>query len=226
MPFPFRRQRLQATGPRRESTERDLPQPPLYRSPTFRALVSRLGPDAAHNILDLQPAVGANVEFFSRYSCRLQIVDLLTAIGSPGLQVQLESEPGAVFRKVLPRPDEPYDVVLAWEAFNYLAQGQFRALVEHLGGVCRAGALMLAFIATKRDIPLSPPLFRIVDEQTLEWQERASAARPCPRFPPALVERMTEGFVVVHSVLMRQGVQEYLFERIAEPASPRQGRRP
>jgi hypothetical protein len=56
-----------------------------------------------------------------------------------------------------------------------------------------------------------------VDDQTLRWEPSTAAMRPAPRFPPALVERLTQGFVVVQSVLMRQGVQEYLFER--KPAS-------
>jgi hypothetical protein len=203
---------------RRESTEPLEPQPPLYRSPTFRKLVSRLGNDAAHHILDLQSAIGANVEFFSRFSCRLQIVDLLTTIAAGDVQPLVSADPGAAFRRVLPSPAEPYDVVLAWEVLNYLNRDQFRCLVEHLGGLCRPGALMLVFIATTKEIPARPPLFKIVDDQTLRWEPATAAMRPAPRFPPALVERLTQGFVVVHSVLMRQGVQEYLFERRPEAA--------
>ncbi len=221
MPFSFRRGRAQAAGPRRESTERDRPQPPLYRTPTFRALVSRLGDDAAHNILDLQPAVGVNVEFFSRFTCRLQIVDLLAGLAADDVRALLATDAGEAFRRVLPRAAEPYDVVLAWQAFNYLSQDQFRLLVEHLRGACRTGALMLAFIATTKEIPERPPLFRIVDEQTLHWEPTTAATRLGPRFPPALVERLTPGFAVVHSVLMRQGVQEYLFEKVNGPSSPR-----
>ena len=36
------------------------------------------------------------------------------------------------------------------------------------------------------------------------------------RVPPAEVERMAPGFTVVHSVLMRHGVREVLFERMAD----------
>ena len=213
MPFPFRRAGLPAAGPRRESTERGEPQPPLYRSPTFRALVSRLADDAPHVILDLQPVVGANVEFFSRYSCQLQIVDLLSALAADGVAPRLDPGPAEAFRRVLPPPPRPYDVVLVWGLFNYLDHDRFRLLVEHLGTHCSADALMLAFIATTKVMPLLPPLFKIVDEQTLHWEQRTAAVRPCPRFPPAEVERMTRGFTVANSVLMRQGVQEYLFDR-------------
>ena len=218
MSFLFRRERPRAGEPRRESTQRDEPQPPFYRSPTFRTLVSRLAGDEAHNILDLQQAVGANVEFFSRFSCRLQIVDLLAALAADDARRLLLEDAGAAFRRVLPDPTEPWDVVLAWEVFNYLDQEQFRRLVERLGSLCSADALILAFIATGKEIPLQPPVFRIVDGQTLHWAPRGTASRAGPRFPPALVERLTHGFAVVHSVLMRQGVQEYLFERRPDPA--------
>jgi len=215
VPWPFRHDGARAAGRRRESTAALEPVPPLYRSPTLRTLVSRLSGDVRHRILDLHPAVGANVEFFSRFSCRLQIVDLLGSLVTEDVRPLL-ADAGATFRRILPGPPDPYDVVLAWDVFNYLSRDQFRALAERLFWLCRPDALMLAFIATTKEISVLPLMFKIADEQTVHWQPRTSAVRAGPRYPPAEVERMTRGFAIAHSVLMRHGVQEYLFARRPE----------
>lgn len=220
MPFRFRREATRPAGPRREFTGPLEPQPPLYRSPTLKALVARLAGDEQHNILDLQAAVGANIEFFSRFACRFRIVDLPGTLDEDDLRPLLASEPEVAFLRLVPRPTEPYDVVLAWEAFNYLTRDQMRCLADRLAATCRADALMLAFFVTTKHVPSRPPLFRIVDEETVRWQPTTVEVRPAPGFAPAEIERLTQGFAVVHSVLMRHGVREYLFQRRGDPVFP------
>jgi hypothetical protein len=213
VPWPFRRDPAPLGGARRETTAPLEVQPPLYRSPSLGALVSHLTSAPAHHILDLGTAIGTNVEFFSRFSCRLQIVDLPGALATEELQHLLTVDPAAAFRRVLPAADDPFDVVLAWDVLNYLSRDQFRALTAELGRRCRPGALMLAFISTAREMPGSPSVFKIVDGQTLLAQPQTGAVRPSPRFPPAEVERLAAGFAVVQAVRMRHGIQEYLLQR-------------
>ena len=213
MPWHLRREFPQATQARREFAEPLEPRPPLYRSPTLRALVSRLTSEDGYHVLDLGGAAGANVEFFSRFSSRLQIADLPDALASGDLRSLLLADPSAAFRKVLPVTRDPFDVVLAWDVLNYLTREQLGCLAARLGRVCSQRALMLAFVSTTREMPSVPMVFKIVDEQTLFLQPRSPAIRQSPRFPPAEIERLMSGFAVVQSVLMRHGVQEYLFIR-------------
>lgn len=200
-------------GPRREFADPLEPQPPLYRSPTLQALVSRLSSEGAYHILDLGVASGANVEFFSRFSCRLQIADLPEALASEKLRPLLAADPAAAFRRVLPVARQPFDVVLAWDVLNYLTREQFGCLAAHVGSLCRPGTFMLAFVSTTKEMSSVPLVFKIVDDQTLLLRQQTAAVRPSPRFPPAEVGRLMSGFAVVQSVVMRHGVQEYLFVR-------------
>jgi 2-polyprenyl-3-methyl-5-hydroxy-6-metoxy-1,4-benzoquinol methylase len=204
---------LSAAGPRREFADPLEPQPPLYRSPTLQALVSRLSSEGAYHILDLGVASGANVEFFSRFSCRLQIADLPEALASEKLRPLLTADPVAAFRMILPVSWAPFDVVLAWDVLNYLTREQFDSLAAHVGSLCRPGALVLAFVSTTKEMSSAPLVFKIVDDQTLLLWKQTTAVRPSPRFPPAEVGRLMSGFAVVQSVVMRHGVQEYLFVR-------------
>jgi hypothetical protein len=213
VPWPFRRNPPPAASARRETAEPVEVQPPRYHSPSLRALVSKLTSASAHHILDLGMANGTNVEFFSRFSCRLQIVDLPGALASKELQPLLSVDPTAAFRRVLPSTGNPFDVVLTWDVLNYLTRDQFRSLTGELWRLCQPGALMLAFISTAREMLGSPTVFKIVDRQTLLAEPQTSALRPSPRFPPAEVERLAAGFAVVQAVRMRHGVQEYLLQR-------------
>ncbi len=221
MHWPFRRNSAEGSGPRREFTQAAEPQPPLYRSPALKALVARLPDEAAYSILDLGAASGANIEFFSRFRCRIQIADLPDALAGEELRSLLRSDPEAAFRRILPVGREPFDVVLAWDVFNYLDRDQIRRLATELARLCRPAGLMLAFISTAKEIPEAPGDFQIADEQTVLWRPRTAARRPSPRLAPAEVERLIAGFGVVHSVLMRHGVREYLFERRHEPGPVR-----
>jgi hypothetical protein len=91
VPWPFRRESSQVAGSRREFAEVLEPQPPLYRSPTLKALVSRLSSETSYHILDLGVASGANVEFFSRFSGRLQIADLPDTFASERLRAMVRT---------------------------------------------------------------------------------------------------------------------------------------
>ena len=218
VPWPFGRKPAEGSPGRREFTQSAEPRPPLYRSPALNALLSRLSDEGAYNILDLGAASGANIEFFSRFRCRFQIADLPDALASPEVRALLEADPAAGFRRVLPVGRDPFDVVLAWDLFNYVDRDQLRCLAADLAWLSRPGALMLAFISTAKEIPAQAGDFQIADEATLLWRPRTTEMRPSPKLPPADVERLIAGFAVVHSVLMRHGIREYLFERRAEGA--------
>jgi hypothetical protein len=153
------------------------------------------------------------VEFLSRFSCRLQIADLPEALASEKLRPLLTADPAAAFRRVLPVARQPFDVVLAWDVLNYLTREQLGCLGAHLGSLCRPGALVLAFVSTTKEMSSVPLVFKIVDDQTLLLRQQTIAVRPSPRFLPAEVGRLFSGFAVVQSVVMRHGVQEYLFVR-------------
>jgi len=216
VPWPFRPGPAPEAGPRREGVEPSAPQPPLYRSPVLQTLLASLRDDGSYRILDLGAAVGPNVGFFSRYSCHLDIVDLLGTIAAKGLSAALEADPAAALRQVLPEPHADVDVVLAWDVLNYLGRPQLRALAERLGALCRPGGHVFALISTAKQMPELPTAYRIVDEQTLDYRPRSAALRPSPRIPPAEVEKLAPGFAVERSVLMRHGVQEYLLARRRE----------
>ena len=78
------------------------------------------------------------------------------------------------------------------------------------------GATLFALISILKQIPAEPMRFRILDQETLAYEARTAATRPCPRYAPAELNELLRGFRLDRSFLMRHGIQEYLFARLAD----------
>jgi hypothetical protein len=61
-------------------------------------------------------------------------------------------------------------------------------------------------------MPALPMRYRIADPENVVWEGPRDALRPSPRYTANDVARMTPGFVVKGSYLLRNGIQEYLLE--------------
>jgi hypothetical protein len=109
--------------------------------------------------------------------------------------------------------DTRFDAVLAWDLLNYLERDEVAALARQLEHYCRPGALLFALISILKTIPDEPQRFRILDKETLAYESRSAAVRPCPRYAPAELNELLRGFQLDRSFLLRHGMQEYLFSR-------------
>lgn len=196
------------------------PREEVHSSPALEALVERLQRSAPPSILDLGPALGTNVEFFSRYAARLSIADFLGSLATDeGLAIRFHEQPATVVPEILPAAPNPseasdlHDVVLAWDVFNYLTREQMDVLGEHLARLTRPGAHLLTLVATAPEIPAEPVLYKIEDGGHLRYGVRSPRPRKSPRWAPAELGRSLASFTVDRSYLLRHGVQEYLMLR-------------
>jgi hypothetical protein len=195
-------------------------EPQAHRSLGLAALLSQFRPDRKLQVLDLGPAIGSNVEFFSQFGCKLYIEDLWAALASRTPSGSEGDEAGPqFFADFLPLPEATrFDAVIAWDTFNYLSRRELGHLVRHLRPFCPPGAQVFALISILKQIPAQPMRYRIRDQETLVYEPRTAAQRPAPRFAPAEMNELFKGFRVDRSFLLRHGIQEYLFQR--EPEVP------
>jgi len=184
-----------------------------FRSPALDILLRHLQTQRKHHVLDLGPACGSNLEFFARFRCKLYVADLLdaafrgTAVGSePPRAGSLEYD-----RLPAGRGDAKFDVILAWDLFNYLRSDALQALCGRLHQFRRQGGVLFALVSTRTRIPAEPMRFRIVDDRHLSYEVSSPATRPSPRYVPSEMERLLPGFRVTRSFLLRNGMQEYVF---------------
>lgn len=195
------------------------PRHELHHSLALPELLSQLHPDRRLRILDLGPAIGSNLAFWTgRHLCSVEFADLY-----PSLVAVPGDDAAAAVAAALPDDpdDRPADVVLAWDLFNYLDRDRLGALGERLAARCRPGAILFAMLWTGKEVPAEPGRFPIHDEKHLLYAIDASRRRVGPRYRPADVEAMLPGFSADRNFLLRHGVQEYLMVRDAEGVAGR-----
>jgi hypothetical protein len=199
---------------------------PAERSPLpqhslgLPALLDGLPADARPAILDLGPAVGVNIDFWSGLGCRLHVADLQDSLhaATPSWS-EPEGDTALLPAGILP-VSSTFDLVLAWDLLNYLTLPQMRAVARGLAPCTRRGTMLFALIGTLRQMPPRPLRYRIAGRDRLLYEDgpavaprAAEATRPCPRYRQPDLERGLPLFAVATSYLLRTGVQEYIFAR-------------
>ncbi|HKI05573.1 MAG TPA: class I SAM-dependent methyltransferase [Thermoanaerobaculia bacterium] len=204
-----------SAGSRKEQQGRvqTLPEPDVHRSLALSALFEGIRGRKV-NVLDLGSAVGSNVEFLSQYGCKLFIEDLYAALSSRTTVEEGDLAGPEFFSEFLPLPEDTrFDVILAWDLFNYLHRKELVTFSEQLRRFSHKGTLLLALISYHKTIPAQPYRFKIKDEQNLVYERRTATERPSPRLAPAEVTGLLKGFRVDRSFLLKHGIQEYLLVR-------------
>ncbi len=181
------------------------------------ALLQRLAANRKTCVLDLGPASGANVAFFSRRPCTLHIADLYRALRSERGMPRDATELDAALTVQL--PEGPFDLILAWDLFDYFDRGQLEVLGRHLAARCQPDALVFAIVSYLHQIPDRPHRFEILHEEGLLYGDASGLTRPAPGYREPDLVRMLPGFEVEASYLLRHGVQEYVLARRAGTAA-------
>ena len=165
-------------------------------------------------MLDLGPPLAGNIEFLSALSCRVRIADLHRSLAAESIENRQAEAMDATLERLLPlAPDERFDALLAWDVFDYMRPDQVSSLMARLTAACREEALVLVLASTRRQIPAAPLRYRILDRESLAADGPLEPLRPGPCHGQPDLKRMMPGFSVRHSVLLRSGVQEFLFAR-------------
>ena len=186
---------------------------PVHRSLGLEALFQQLDQNRLCSILDLGPASGTNFRFWSPLISRMTFADYYRTWEEEGFP---RPEEGGSYEPIVSGllssvVSGEYDLILAWDLFNYLEPEQIHAVAQHLQGHCSSEAMLLAMISPAPLIPAQPTTFKIVDREHLCYESRGPVTRNCPRYQTRDLSRLMPDFRVINSFLLRHGIQEYLF---------------
>lgn len=194
------------------SAARETPDVAALNAPLFAGLMERMKDDTRRVVLDLGPARPETVAMFDGCRCRLEVVDLaedLAALRAADGPEQVD----AVLRTLLPPPRaETIDVVLCWDLLNYLERPALTALMNAVRGRLGPGSLVHAFIVYSAPQMSARPA-RIVpgEDRRLRFFPQAAAEIKAPRYTPDDLARCMPGFTVERAMLLKNGMQEFLF---------------
>jgi len=184
--------------------------------PVFTSLMGIMSNEHKWVILDLGPARAANLEVLSRFRCRLFIEDTHELVSSfRGDSAEDKATLANWFEQWTPGVSPAsIDVVIAWDIFNYLNPELCKAFIDLLAPLLKPGAYIYLLVYSQKDMSAQPIPYKIISDDRLAYQPPTKATRPAPRFNQTDLKKYFPQFNVVKSVLLRNGIQEYLFREM------------
>ena len=205
--------------------ERNTTLPSDYSSFVLEGLLTGLRPPPKKVVLDLGPANGGNLDQlagFTGHHCKLFIANFFERLSEAGPSARRNIPTfTATCSRLLDFPAATrFDLILAWDVFNYLSLLEIEALVGHLSRHSHGGAHLMALVSIYKMIPDRPFRFCIRSADTLRYETLSRGLRDSPRYTEnQLVKRMS-GFQVDKAMLLRNGMQEYSFVLGTESEGP------
>jgi hypothetical protein len=107
---------------------------------------------------------------------------------------------------------EKVDTVLCWDLLNYLSLPLIKVLTTHLvSKMASTGALHAYIHSADNKMAQNPQQFSMAGEDKVVCAGAEPALRNTPRYSYSDLDKNAVGLHVERSVLLRNGMQEYLF---------------
>lgn len=175
------------------------PTAPAVRLPLLQRLFDACNGQVRTCLADLGPVQPGIVERLVDTRSRLDVLDV------PARRAAGESWPGAAAAA------EPAGVVLCWDLLNYLDVDELRALSAAIACIARADARVHALIQySATTMPSQPCRMRIDRELGMRPEPTPDTVAP-PRYSPKALEKAMPQLQVESTMLLNNGMQEFLF---------------
>jgi hypothetical protein len=181
-----------------------------HDSPAMAELFSSLVPGQPLGILDLGPSISLNFEFYSKVASRVRFAGLFHRSGREEPLSPPKTGLTGWWSKELPIDDHSFDLIFAWDVFNYLDAETAPFLARHLAALSEPGARLHIMINANETIPARPCRYEIAEPGRLVYRPTTSRVTTAPDPPPAQVESWLDPFRVTRSVILRHGVREFI----------------
>jgi len=168
------RSRVEAAMIEEAPPEPSGPKIEIYSSPGLEEALAGIPADGSCKVLDLGPSVAANVEFVSAFASYLQVIDAIDrGPSASGTELGGFGRLSAV-NALVDEHRRSFQLVLAWDVFNYLSAEQAERLNQSVAELCLPGARLHAIFFATDTMPAVP--------------NRAGLAE-CRSCPPAAKQR-------------------------------------
>jgi len=173
---------------------------------------------ASPRILDLGVAQSESFRFYSEHNCYLTIADCLEFLTSLTLtEARLtEKTSSALFSKIerfLNLPDVKYDLILCWDSLNYIQPEILAPLSLYLSNFCNNNTLIHGFLLTSESYPKERGQFKIISTNNIEYKVNLNEISQHSPLTPYSINKGMPEFNYSRSVLMRNGLQEFMLNR-------------
>jgi hypothetical protein len=188
-----------------------------FNSPSVGILSQRFAGPGRCQVLDLGAPAKSNVAFFSSSPCRYYLEDLYRFFIAPregrkGKGDEDDDIASAIADSLSYEDTARFDLVLAWDLFSYMERTAIELLTARVAGSCRAGTLLFLTVPTGASIPGEPARISMTRRGRLRYHSAIDGPSTSnPRLSPTALESMMPGFRLLHSFLLGEEMQEFLF---------------
>jgi hypothetical protein len=187
----------------------------IHRSPGITAIYNELKSSSRNNILDLGSSSGLSFNFFSQLSCNIHFESI------DDFLKDLHSTPDKNFLTQLDdylssfSQEKKFDVILAWDIFNYFDSESLKWLINRLSQHCRADTLLHMVKYIGRNIPATPRHYQIMDQYQIRiCGQELWCSRPFSNLDTATMLKAMPGYSMEHTYLQHQGMTQDISEQV------------
>jgi hypothetical protein len=183
-----------------------------FASPLFREVAARFDRDTRHVILELGVTSNGTLSLLQGKRCRILVVDAARALSELNEQPPEEKQLRRRIKTLLGDAGaEKIDTVLCWDLLNYFSLPMLSAFAQQLTRIMSAGGMVHAYIHSASAVMAQyPQRYSASGEEAVVRLEHDPQTRKTPRYSFRDLEKHTVGLRVERSMLLRNGIQEYL----------------
>ncbi len=186
---------------------------PQHRSPALTAIYNELASkNQVKRILDLGQMRADNFNFFSQLKCNIHVENLNDFVTSDAYQNDNELTNQLKKYLISQIGKQKFDLILAWDLFNYLPIESLKAFLEFMQPHCAENCMLHLLSYTQKNIPVSPRGFKIIDQYFIELDEPESTIRQKPTIATYNLLKHAPGYVMQESLLNKEGMHPGLAE--------------
>jgi hypothetical protein len=183
-----------------------------FSSPLFCEVASLFDGSSRHVILEPGMIDSATLSLLQGKRCRILVTNAAQALSVLSEKSQdFELLLREVQKLIGDAGVEKVDTVLCWDLLNYLSLPLLRAFTTHLAVIMAPGGVLHAYIhLADTNMAQHPQRFSITGKDKVVRLDHDPAVRKTPRYSYSDLEKHTVGLRVERSMLLRNGMQEYL----------------
>lgn len=183
-----------------------------FSSPLLHEVLGGLDPTRRHVIL-VPGAVNPGIlAMLQGKRCRLVVADAASALSElDGQSLESDALAERVTQLILDPGPEKVDAVLCWDLLNYMSPPLLKAFAGRLLAIMPPNGKLHAYIhSASPDMPQHPQQYRLLENDQVARLVPEPSSRKTPRYSYGDLEKHAAGLRVFRSVLLRNGMQEYL----------------
>ncbi len=186
----------------------------IHRSPALTAVYNEIKNSDRNRVLDLGPMSQGCFQLFSGLSCKIQIENIADEISeciSNGRDIN-EFDITSALGKY--HEDEKFDVILAWDLFNYLTLDQISLLFEHLQPFCKPDTILHCLRYVEKKIPQTPRTIAVRDQYLLEVSNEHIDERSVPIYSTLQLLSAMPGYFMQDTLVGQMGMLPGITEHV------------